>query len=444
MFKILGGEIKCKLIKIAEWAHLKFFGHLMSNTMREFLADLSFVTMGMIISSIVIFFIQIVGARILGFEQYGMFQLIFIIAEFMLVPMLFGFNTAVVKYLPAEKSTKSKEELKNVATSWYLLLLSLFVVLLWLWKDTISYFVKVDKYTVQLAIVLAFFMSLWYFGRALLQGLQKMHFLTKMELIRSIVILVLFIFVIGIIHSNSYQYLYLIFTSAYLIIVIFTFTKIDIVWRIRWSDFKIVKKLFNYAKYAILGGISGALLTSVDKVVLNIFGGTKEVGIYSTYLLLSTMIFVQFINIFITVFFPKVNALENKKSVVDKVNIINKAIFPIFILTSVFIMYSAFYFVFNGNELSWQYIFLFALNTGLMGIYQLKMWLLNSEGIAGIRVTVKGVMIAGISNLILNLILIPHFMIYGAIISTIISNTILWVYMGIQVNSFFIYSIKNE
>jgi O-antigen/teichoic acid export membrane protein len=60
------------------------------------------------------------------------------------------------------------------------------------------------------------------------------------------------------------------------------------------------------------------------------------------------------------------------------------------------------------------------------------MWLLNAEGIKGVRVTIRGTLLAGGINFLLNILLIPLLGLSGALIATSISSVILYVYFTNQ------------
>ena len=65
-----------------------------------------------------------------------------------------------------------------------------------------------------------------------------------------------------------------------------------------------ISKLWQYGKYGILGGISGVLLISVDRVLIKHFLGINELGIYSAYSTASIMVAMQFSWIISNVLFP--------------------------------------------------------------------------------------------------------------------------------------------
>jgi len=97
----------------------------------------------------------------------------------------------------------------------------------------------------------------------------------------------------------------------------------------------------------------------------------------------------------------------------------NSAIFSIIITLSVM----------GGTfKLSYEYLILFSLNSAVMAAYQLKMWLLNSNGFSGIKTAVFGTIVGGLINLVLCIILIRPFGVFGAAFSITFSNIFLYWY----------------
>ena len=432
MFK----KIQKKIIKLVEKIHFKLFGHEISGAMRKFLHNLSSITTGMIISSIFLFSVYILGARFLGPSEYGKFQIVQTIAQFMLIFMLFGLNTSVTKYLAEKKADKNKKiVIKNTSTVLFVVSILFFGTLFYFFRDHLSKLFDVDLELFNAAILFSIVVSGYYFARAILQGLQNMVFLAKIEALYAFVIISVFYF-LATSGYNSFNAIFKAFVVGYLVFILLSFFKIDWEWKMKKIKFTVAIKIFKYAKFAILGNISGILLSNIDKLVLNHFSSKWEVGVYSAYLLASSMIFMQFINIFITVFFPQVSALENKNTVIEKINKISKLLFFATMVFSLFSLPGILWFVGPKYPINIWYILSFSFNVGLITLFQIKMWFLNATGIQGIKKTVTGTLLAGILNLLLNLSFIPFWGIYGAIFSTIIANILLLIYFDQQVNKY--------
>ncbi len=444
MFKKEIVKLKEKIVLLLEKIHLKIFGHEMSYTMRKFLINLSFVSVGMLLSSALIFLVHLVAARFLGVKIYGEFQVIYTIAQFILIPMLFGLNTAVIKYLSIAKTPNEKNKIKKVGTLLFSGVAMITIIVSFIFEGVWSRLFGVNLIIFREAIVLAFFAGLYFFTRAILQGMQKMKFLAGLEFFYAVSL----IFVFGMfifLGNRNVQSIYIAFIVGYGLFALVVILRNKILTYLIWHrkvDWKISKKIIAYAKYAILGSISGILLSNVDKIVLTRVDSFVEVGLYSVYLTASTVFFGQLVAIFITVFFAQASSLDNKQPILRKINKILPSIFFIIVLLSNIVIYIVFMIVGKKYHINFWYSLLFSINAGLLVVYQIKMWLLNSEGVRGVKKTIQGTLFAGVLNFILNLIFIPQYGIYGAIGSTIFSNVILYLYFTNQLNKIFLY--ENE
>ncbi len=432
-------ELKLKLIKLVEYIHLKFFGHEMSDTMRNFLRSLSIVSIGMIISSVAMFVVYIIGARMIGSIEFGKFQLIYTMAQFIMIPMLFGLNTASVKYIAEEKVCVKRKEYAGNS----LLLVSRSIILtyivLFMGRNYFYSIFNINQQIFTLLILLSTVIVLYYFFRSLLQGLDDIMTLSFLEGGYAIVVVVSF-FVLYYSNGSNYFSLYWAFILGYVFFVIFFVYKyFATIQKNYHKNVQFRKKILKYGFFAILGSISGMLLSGIDKIMLGYYTDAKTVGVYSMYILASLVIFSQIFHIFITVFFPQINTIQNKKNVVAKINKSVKIIFLLISLMSGIIIPVVLYFGGKDYPFRISYVIIFSIIAGLTGVYQLKMWVLNSIGIQGVKITVKGTLFVGIINTILNGMFIFRWGINGALMATVISSLLLYIYFTNKLNKLLTY-----
>ena len=429
---------KKRLVKFAELVHLKLFGHEMSDTMREFLGNLSIVSVGMIISSVAMFIVYIIGARMVGAIEFGKFQLIYTMAQFITIPMLFGLNTASIKYIAEEKvRAKQKEYVGNA-----LLLVGCSIIFTWtvliIGKNYFYSIFNINQQTFILLMLLSTVIVAYYFSRSLLQGLGDMAMLSFLEGGYATVIIISF-FALYYYNGSNYFALYWAFILGYLFFVIFFVYKyFTTIQKNYHKNVQFRKKIFKYGLFAILGSVSGILLSGIDKIMLGYYTDVKTVGVYSIYVLASLVVFSQILHIFITVFFPQLSAIQNKKNIVVKINKSIRLIFLLISLMSSITIPVVLYFAGKDYPFRLSYIIIFSTITGLTWIYQLKMWVLNSIGIQGIRITVKGTLFVGIVNAILNRIFIFKWGMNGALVATVISSSLLYIYFTSKLNKLLI------
>ncbi len=428
-------KVKEKIFKFIEIIYTKIFGEKISDIAKNFLKDLSIVTIGMLFSSALLFFVNVFGARIIGPEEYGKFQIIYTITQFLLILMLFGLNTATAKYLSENINESKKEIIKNTAIFSFIFIILFFTSVFLIFDNFLKNSFGVEKYLFDLAVYLGFIASFYFFSRSVFQGLKKMKVLAIGEILYSLTTIIIF-FIFIFCGQINYKSIFYGFLGGYLAFFLVFLINNKGFFSRKIFDFNIAKKLLNYGAYAILGSVSGILLNSIDKIVLNKFFSLEIVGVYSVYTLASTIIFSQLVAIFIMVFFPYSSGFVNKNLIAKKINKVSKLLFISSFFLSCIIMYIILKIIGNEYSVNINYILLFSLNTGLLSVFQVKMWLLNSSGLNGVKKTVYATIIIGILNTILNFILIPSFEIYGAISATLISSFLLCVYFTNQINIF--------
>jgi len=63
-------------------------------------------------------------------------------------------------------------------------------------------------------------------------------------------------------------------------------------------------------------------------------------------------------------------------------------------------------------------MFIFAITSILVTWYGIYAWIFNSQGNKGVKFTLLGTGTIAIANILLNIYLIPHYGLYGAIVAT--------------------------
>ena len=427
--------IKQGLFRFAEIIHLRIFGHEMGEEMRIFLMNLSIIFIGSFFSSGILFLVNILGGRLLGPAEYGKFQVMISIAQFLVIPMLLGLSTASVKHIAEAETHEEKSLIIKTATVSFSVFTLCSVIILFSLKEYFSRLFGVQLNFFLYSVALAVLLGTFNISRSFLQGLKKMKEISLLDFLYSLVIFLSFFFLLKLL--KGYDSLYYAYLSGYVFFSSFalflSLNKKTIIF-----DVSIFKKITHYGLYAIFGSAAGLLIGNIDKLILNKYYSAESVGIYSAYLIASTVVFAQIMQIVITVFFPTVSSINDKSVIIKKLNRLEA---PIFILSTIASMVLISFslkimgakFVLNGF-----YLTAFAINAGVVAAYQLKMWMLNSEGLRGVSITVKGAIGIGIINFFICLILIPKFAIYGASISLLTANIFLYYYFSYQLKKMYL------
>ncbi len=430
---------KEKFARFIEKVHLRVFGHEIGSVMRQFVEDLSFVFIFMFCASSLIFVFNVFGARILGVVEFGKFQIVLVGAQIAMIFMLFGINTSTAKYISESKIDNEKRQITSASFILFLLFLTTVTSILLSTRSVLSNVFSVDVFVIIQMIFFAVTLSFLYFVRSILQGWSDVRIISIFELVAIIVAMITFLFLIFF-NKESIDYLsyYISLNVGYIGFIVgsLMYSKKYIIFA--QIPKYIYKKVLSYGVFAIIGSVSGILLGAIDKLILNNYYGADIVGLYSAYVLASTVIFTQLVGIFNTVFFPYASASDEKIAIIQKIKKISGLIFIGVFIVAIASIVVVIYLLGDSFKFCLSYAILFAINASIMVTYQIKMWFLNADGIDGVKMTVFGTIITGFLNLFLNMVLAPSFGIVGVIIATIISNAFLYFYFTCTINRLFL------
>jgi O-antigen/teichoic acid export membrane protein len=179
--------------------------------------------------------------------------------------------------------------------------------------------------------------------------------------------------------------------------------------------------LTGYSLFAAVGGLSFVFYTNIDKILINKYLSVAEVGIYRAYFVASINITVLLWAMFNTIFFPTISKYKDKSMVFNRIN----KLIPYLISLGVPLMFFCEFIILKlyGSQYPINPILMlmFAFAAVLVVWYGLYDWTFTSEGTRGVKIGLLGTITIAVLNLLLNIFLIPHFALYGAIGANIVS-----------------------
>ncbi|MCD6239310.1 MAG: oligosaccharide flippase family protein [Thermotogae bacterium] len=406
-------------IQLINFGYERIFHEEMSNEVKKFFKNLSYVGLGTITTTIFSFTFNILAGRILGPSGYGEFTLVQSVAMFLYIPMLLGFNTAMVKY-NAEKEDYTRQ--RSIISTTYILVFICAIVSMfayYLFASQISNLFSVPREMFYLSVVFA---VLFVFYTLTTSTLRSLHEMKKYAIFQPIygVILLLSFLVFILLNFSSFKAMvfsmYLAYGITGGIILAFIRKYLRFAFDISWAD-----KLAGYGSYAIISGVSSVFYLNIDKILINKYMAIADVGVYRAYYFAFINTIMLFIGIFVTVFFPVASKHGNKEIMFKR---INKIIPYIIILGLPFMIGSGFIILkLYGGE--YPFDLKLALLFGIAGICicvdSVYGWLMNAVGKEGVKITSFASIILALANIFLNVWLIPLLGIEGAIIATIIA-----------------------
>jgi len=391
----------------------------MSADVLIFLKNVLYISVGTAVSILFVTIFTIMGGRILGPAEYGKFSLIQSISMFLYIPMLLGYNNAMVKYVSEKEESKRQY---TIITTACILVLVLTVISLSIYLFCSRQISNLLSTSNEVIIYSCFFAMLFVFftiTTSIIRGLNKMKTYSFFQSVYAIIILFSFLILIFYKVYSFQSLIYPIFlgygiTSIIILILIF---KNDNGYKFDNSWAKILTK---YALFSALGGLSFVLYSNVDTIMISKYMIIEDVGIYNAYYTASINVAGVIWGIFLTVYFPAVSRYKNKQLIFLKVN----KIIPYIIIGGLpFIMVCEYIMmILYGNKypINITWIILFAIASILIVIEGIYAWLLASTGPQGAKLVSFASVIAAVVNIGLNITLIPLVGIIGAISSLII------------------------
>lgn len=391
----------------------------MSNEIKNFLQNVSYVGIGVFIGTFFSFTFNLLNGRILGPTGYGEFSLVQSIGSFLYIPMMMGYSSAIVKY-SAEKDNLDRQ--RTVISTTYILVFILMtasiLIYLLIPQDILKYF-SISKEIFNLSIVFAVLFVTYTLTTSTLKGLHEIKKYAMLTPIYSFVLLLVFLFFVSI-NFISYSSALISMFIAYIISIIVTLIFVR-----KYFVFKFDKlwayKLTNYGLHSLIGGLAFVFYTNIDQILINMYMSIENVGIYIAYYNASIGVAYTLFGIFNSVFFPIASKCEDKTVILQRINKIIPYLIifgvPSLILIEVFIlkMYGSAY------TINYPLILLFAIVSILIIYYGLYDWTFCSQGLKGVKLVNKSTILVAIINITLDLYLIPLLGISGAMISTAVA-----------------------
>ncbi|MCQ8893260.1 MAG: oligosaccharide flippase family protein [Methanolinea sp.] len=398
----------------------KIFREKIDDEIKKFIKNLSYVGFGTIFSTLFSFLFNILAGRILGPGGYGQFILVQSIGMMLYIPMMLGFNTAMIKYCA---ENRDDDQLKRIISTTFFLIFTLIilsVMVYGLFVNLLIAFFSVNMKIIWFSIIFAVLFVLFTLVTSTLRGLHQMEKFALFQSLFGIVLLLsflAFLFVQFVTFEAMVYAYYIAYGVIFCVIVSISLKKylsfqVDRIW---------LSKVWKYSGYALIGGLSFTLYTNIDRILINYYMDIGSVGIYGVYYYASFAVIGLFSGIFVTVFFPTASKVINKELLYIK---LKKLIPLLFIIGIPGTMVSEFVILrFFGKEypVDLSLMFIFALTAVLVTTYTIFAWFFNAEGMLGARLTVSGTMIIAIVNVIFNILFIPIFGLYGAIGATLIA-----------------------
>ena len=396
----------------------------MASKVKTIFANMSWLMISQVLTSVLAFIWTILMARYLGPSDYGIFGAAVSISTLLGVFASFGIFNYLVRAISTDVENVDKYlnntfGLKIFLAIFYLIVVFVVVMLLgW------------DRYVIGICLLYAFEFIIKSFHDVIFSSFQA-HEQIKYQAITNIVMNGLtFVFILTVIYTNwgllGITFAYILANLAALAYALFALRRHIIKPKFAFD--------FSFYKVLLMAGIPFALSSlfytiyySIDIVMITQFSTTYATGLYnSAYKLISVL--SLFYTIYTAVIFPVMSKLFKDEtdllnlSFVKSIKYLSLVTIPIAVFTCIYGydiigIYGAQYMEAGGviKILIWTVCFLF-----INGACTLILNASHKE----YSVT-KIYSLAAIFNIVLNLILIPKYTVYGASVATVLSEILI-------------------
>ena len=395
----------------------------MSRT-RQVVRNTSILFVTQIISYILIFFYTIYIARFLGAVGFGILSFALAFSGIFSIFADLGLNTLTVRDVSRDRTLEKKYIGNGLIIKFILASLSFGLIALWVNLLGYPYETIIVVYFVSLSVILTSITGIFY---SIFQSYEKMEYQSISQIINSIAMFLGVILAINFgLNLIGFSLLFFITSMSTMI-----FTLILFIWKFSVPKIEIdlefwkstIREAFPYG----LAAVFVMIYYWIDSIMLSLIVGNEVVGWYNAaYRII--FIFLSFQTIFIISIFPVMSSFYNKSNSLKfaferSFKYLLILSIPIAIFTTlmakpiILLIFGPSYIpsIVALQILIWSIIFLFV--NGLAGN------LLGSVNKQSIVTKITG--LGAISNILLNVILIPKFSYLGASLATVITEVII-------------------
>ncbi len=394
--------------------HKKIFGISMGPSTISFLRQLHWSILGGIVASLILFLVSASAARILGTDQYGKYNFLIAIAQFISLCITWSFELAIVRALAFTQEDKASQQY-IISSSLVFLLVTITVI------NLIALFIPIS-FSKSLVMLFASILAMKALADGIIRGLGLFGYQAIGKIIEAVVVGSVFLSMVRAGFFTSYtQYLIAIMIGGIIIIALYglrIISKISL-HTISYSAFQVV---WTYASRAIIWSVLSTFLVFITTLIIRIQLGYHVLGQFSAYSLTSIVAMSFIGSLIANVFFP-VAVIEGYSAELWRRMNRGTALLwvPAWLCASI-ITNVAVTLYGSGYYLSW----IFGIGMAGIGVAQffigMYWWIIASVGLPGIRYMSFHCAIGGMLCVLTLSLVLPYSLLIGIISSYAIAN----------------------
>lgn len=394
------------------------------NDINKFLKNFSVLFGFRSIGIVLNLFVTILGARLLNISELGQYNVAINCANLLVIPLVFGVNTTLLKYLPENNKQNQGIILGTVYIGNFLLGLLISIIFLVL-LPFISTILKLSYDICVLILLTAIACNICIVIETILRYQQNFASIGKSKLIGAASIFILYLL--------SLTKSYFVSVPNFLIYNLLGQGLISIFMLFKLQKYKLqfkwhmAKKIYTYSFLNMLTWLFTTALYSMDLYLLSYFTTYEEVGIFSVYEVMLRNYFSIFFNdIFAAVFIPTLVELhESKQYLYKKAMHLMPIVFIVLFIGTSIVSCVLIYAYGTQYTLNLMYVVLVAIGIGLHGIYLTLSAMLILDGVDGAKVALWVLGKPFVIFIAITAVLIYSYGLVGAFIAFIVNQIIL-------------------
>ena len=433
-------KIKNKIVFVLNKIHLLIFKTEAGPGTLRFAKNISYTSLGIIGYTFILFLVNFYVVRVFGPEEYGKYVLLYSAFNILVIPMFFGLNNSIVKYLP-ENSTdfvKSKNIISSGITGIaFFTIISLFIF--YFFKESVANQLSLSNSLYLITLCFCFFAVIKGALDSIFKGFCQFKKQAYLSCMYALVILVSFFLINYFYSSRSYIVYVLSIMIGVVVYNIYLFFQFKEYLLPISFDKKIFSKLFRYGFLNTIAMLVWIFMLNFDRFVVNHYLDLKTVGIYAVYAGASTMLTSKLLGVFLNVFFPTAAGMEDKSFVNKKISKLFWFMFVPGLVVNFMIMLIMLFFYGNKYPINILWILIFSFSSLLYSFANIKWNLIATEGVGSMWYCTKHSVISLLFYIFFNIVLVKNFGITGSVLSMVIVS----LYLLLSSEYYFKYVFKN-
>lgn len=387
-------------------------------TGKLFLRGFSWIAIFFAVARAATFLTQFLAARFLGPEQYGTAHLIIAVSMFLEILPMLGFPLALARFGSVEDTEAGRRRLVSTSLSTFILWSAACLAVLIPLSPWLAESARLSTRAWNMTLTYAILTAIHLVAGSALQGLARFKERGHVEAIYGITAFGVLALMLANGH-RSFEALIgsfmvgLALSASYALWVIRGYIRLRI-------DFQRLSETLPFVLLGVVSILSLAFVRAPGRIAAYHFHSATTAGIYSVYFTATAQIALVIAYMINTVIIPITSRAKGQEEAWRMLGRFRPGMAAG--LVAFFAVCAAVILLIIGSSypLRWDWLLLFAIGAAVILIHGVSSALFSARDVRGLTIASVGTLLAGLGNLLFNLLLTPEFGITGAAVSLIL------------------------